>query len=88
MAAFLHVFLIFWIVSAVDVLVVDWFFIIILFRDWVVLPGTEGMAEYNDYLFRLRGSFLTPTPWIGSLVLSLGLSSGWWWFVARPRDAG
>ena len=84
-AAWLHVFLIFWIVNAADVVVVDWLFFIILFRDWVVLPGTEGMAGYGDYLFHLRGSFLTPTPWIGSLVLSLGLSSGWWWFVARRR---
>ncbi|MFQ5572568.1 MAG: hypothetical protein ACE5G0_23075 [Rhodothermales bacterium] len=85
LAATFHVFLISWIVNAADVLIVDWFFFMTLPRSWIVLPGTEGLAGYDDYGFHFRESFLTLTPWVGSLVLSLGMGAGWWGFVTRRR---
>lgn len=85
LAATLHIFLIFWIINAADVLVVDWLFFMTLLRSWIVLPGTEGLAGYDDYWFHFRESFLTLKPWIGCLVLSLGMGAGWWRFVTRRR---
>lgn len=86
--ASLHTFLMFWIVNVVDVVVVDWLFFMTLLRSWVVLPGTEGLAGYDDYLFHFKGSFLSLTPWAGSFVLSLLMGGGWWWFVSRGRQQG
>ena len=85
LAVTLHVFLIFWIINAADVLVVDWLFFMTLLRSWVVLPGTEGLAGYDDYFFHFQVSFLEPGPWIGSLIVSLGAGLGWWLLVARRR---
>ncbi len=78
----------FWVVNLADVVVVDWLFFMTLLRGRVVLPGTEGLAGYNDYFFHFKRSFLTLAPWIGSLVLSLVMGVGWWWFVRRPRLRG
>ena len=85
-AAALHAFLIFWIINATDVIVVDWLFFMTLLRSRVVLPGTEGLAGYYDYFFHFKESFLTLAPWVGSLVLSLLVGAGWWWFVSRRRS--
>ena len=82
----LHVFLLFWFVNAFDVVVLDWLLFMNVLRPWVILPGTEGMVGYDDYLFHLRGSFATLTPWIGSLILSVGFGAGWWSLVARRRS--
>ncbi len=82
----LHVFLLFWVVNAFDVVVLDWLLFMNVLRPWVILPGTEGMAGYDDYLFHLRGSFAALTPWIGSLILSVGFGAGWWSLVARRRS--
>jgi len=79
----LHAFLMFWIVNAVDVVVVDWLFFMRLLQSRVVFPGTEGLPGYDDYLFHLEGSFLTLPPWVGSAVLSLVVGAGWWLFVTR-----
>ncbi len=85
-SASLHTFLIFWIINTADVVVVDWLFFMILFRNWVVLPGTEGLAGYDDYFFHFKGSFLSLAPWAGSFVLSVVAGAGWWWLVARRRQ--
>ena len=82
----LHVFLLFWFVNAFDVVVLDWLLFMNVLRPWVILPGTEGMAGYDDYLFHLRGSFATLTPWIGSLILGVVFGAGWWSLVARRRS--
>lgn len=84
-SASLHAFLIFWIINAADVVVVDWLFFMTLLRNWVVLPGTEGLAGYDDYFFHFRRSFLTLAPWAGSIILSVVVGAGWWWWVTQQR---
>lgn len=69
--AFLHVFCLFWIVNAADVVVLDWGIGIFLQPDFMILPGTEGLPGYEDYAFHLRQSFLHPTPWVASALLSV-----------------
>lgn len=53
-AAFLHayaVLLSFWLF---DLLVIDWTLLGLLKPEFAILPGTEGMAGYDDKLFHLR----------------------------------
>lgn len=87
-AAGLYAFALIWIVNAIDVLVVDWLFFMNLWRRRVTLPGTEGLAGYDDYLFHLKASFLSVTPWVGSLTLAAVTAGGWWWLVVRRRTRG
>ncbi len=81
----LHTFLMFWIVNAADVVVVDWLFFMTLWRERVILPGTEGLAGYDDYFFHFKSSFLSLAPWIGSLFLAGVMAMGWWVLVIRRR---
>lgn len=37
-----------------DLVILDWLLFVTLKPSFVVLPGTEGMAGYNDYAFHLR----------------------------------
>jgi hypothetical protein len=37
-----------------DLTILDWLMFVRHTPDWVVLPGTEGMAGYDDYLFHLK----------------------------------
>lgn len=69
--ALVHAFLVFQFVNAWDVVVLDWLIFTWWTPSFIVLPGTEGAAGYDDYWFHLRGSYLTPTPWIGSAVFAL-----------------
>jgi len=41
-----------------DLLIIDWLIFNTLQPQFIILPGTEGMAGYNDYLFHFKG-FLT-----------------------------
>lgn len=86
--AALHTFLLFWIVNIVDLVVVDWLFFMNLWRRHVVLPGTEGLAGYGDYFFHFQASFLSATPWVGSVILSTMMAAGWWRLVIRRRGPG
>jgi hypothetical protein len=52
---FLHFFLVFNIVSLIDLLVLDWLIFCKITPDFVVIPGTEGMEIYKDFGFHLRG---------------------------------
>jgi len=81
----LHVFLVYWVANAFDVVVTDWLFFMHVLRRWVILPGTEGLAGYDDYFFHFQVSFLEPGPWVGSLIVSLGAGFGWWLLVGRRR---
>ncbi len=67
-AAFVHTFLLFWILNAFDVVIVDWLFFVTIQPSFVVLPGTEGLAGYKDYFFHFRVSFLNWAVWVGSIV--------------------
>lgn len=37
-----------------DLTLLDWLMFVRITPDFVVLPGTEGMAGYDDYIFHLR----------------------------------
>ena len=37
-----------------DLTILDWLIFVRMTPDFVVLPGTEGMAGYDDYIFHLR----------------------------------
>ena len=50
----LAVFVMWMVFNLVDLLVIDWLFFVYLQPDFVVLPGTEGMAGYSDYWFHFR----------------------------------
>ncbi len=82
----IHVFFLLWIVNAIDVLVVDWLFFMNLGQERVTFPGTEGLPGYDDYFFHFRVSFLTVTPWVGSILLATVSAACWWWFVIRRRS--
>jgi hypothetical protein len=38
-----------------DLLVIDWFYMLILKPQFMILPGTEGMKGYTDYAFHFYG---------------------------------
>jgi hypothetical protein len=71
-AAFLHIFaliLSFWLF---DLAVLDWLVFVTLTPDFVVLPGTEGMAGYDDYGFHLR-AHLKAAPMLAGFSALLAL---------------
>ena len=82
----LHVFLVYLAANAFDVVVTDWLFFMNVLRRWTILPGTDGLAGYDDYFFHFQVSFLEPGPWVGSLIVSLGAGLGWWLLVRRRRS--
>lgn len=59
--------------NLVDLLVLDWLIFVKLQPKFVILPGTEGMAGYQDYAFHFHG-FLKGT--IGMILVSLLIATG------------
>ncbi|MCL4869921.1 MAG: hypothetical protein KJ063_13210 [Anaerolineae bacterium] len=53
-AAFLMVFILFFLFNLIDLLVVDWLIAVYLRPSFLILPGIEGMAEYHDYGYHFR----------------------------------
>ena len=39
-----------------DLVIIDWLLLVTLKPDFIVLPGTEGMAGYDDYAFHLKAA--------------------------------
>jgi len=56
----LHTFVMLSVFNLVDLLVIDWLLFVRVRPAFVVLPGTEGMAGYDDYGFHAR-AFLVGT---------------------------
>lgn len=54
-----------------DLLIIDWLIFNTIQPKFIFLPGTEGMADYKDYVFHFRG-FLTGI--VFSLVSALVLA--------------
>jgi hypothetical protein len=50
----LHVFGVMFVVNLVDLVLLDWLIYCTITPRFVVIPGTEGMAGYKDYLFHIR----------------------------------
>ncbi len=80
-SVFIHTLVLFWIVNIIDVLIVDWLVFVTIQPPWVVLPGTSGLAGYDDYWFHLDASLLSLQPWLGSIVLAvlIGLALPRFW---------
>jgi hypothetical protein len=68
LTAFINSALIFLFFAAWDLLILDWLVFVTIQPDFVVIPGTEGLAGYKDYWFHFRVSFLGWTQWISILI--------------------
>jgi hypothetical protein len=64
---FLFTFIVFMFFNLVDLLIIDWLVLGAMRPRFVVLPGTEGMAGYSNWVFPLIGFFKGS---IGLLALS------------------
>lgn len=53
--AFIHLFVVFSVFNVLDWLVLDWLIVVTIRPSFVILPGTEGLAGYEDYAFHFRG---------------------------------
>lgn len=70
--AFAHVYalwLLFWLL---DLTILDWLMFVTIRPSFVVLPGTEGMAGYDDYGFHLTAA-LPALPLMAGLAAVLAL---------------
>jgi hypothetical protein len=85
-AAFANSALICFFFAVWDLVVLDWLIFVTIQPGFIVIPGTEGLAGYSDYLFHLRVSFLGWVQWVailaGGLVLA-GLA-----MIRVPRRGG
>ena len=52
---FLNAFGVAFIFNLVDLLLLDWLIFCFITPQFVVIPGTEGMAGYKDYFFHFKG---------------------------------
>jgi hypothetical protein len=78
LAAFLNAYGVSAFFNLFDLLVVDYLFVITLQPDFIILPGTEGMASYHDYFFPFVG-FLKGLSYglIPSLLIAVLTSRRW-----------
>ena len=77
LAAFINSALLLFFFAVWDLVILDWLIFVTIQPDFVVIPGTEGLAGYKDYWFHFQVAFLGLTQWVsvigGGLVLA-GLS--------------
>lgn len=78
--AFAHSALLMFFFAVWDLLILDWLIFVAIQPEFIVIPGTEGLAGYDDYWFHFQVSFLDWPQWIsilaGGLVLG-GLAMIW-----------
>jgi hypothetical protein len=74
-AAFVNSALIMFYFAVWDLLILDWLIFVTVQPDFVVIPGTEGLAGYKDYWFHFEVSFLGWAQWISILVGGLVLAA-------------
>jgi hypothetical protein len=71
-AAFLNAFALIFSGWFFDLTILDWLLFVKVTPSFVVLPGTEGMAGYDDYGFHLREHMRAlPFLAVGALVIAL-----------------
>jgi hypothetical protein len=73
-AAFIHSALLLFFFVVWDLVVLDWLIFVTIQPSFIVIPGTEGLAGYEDYWFHFDVSFLGWTQWISILVGGLVLA--------------
>ncbi|EJQ95940.1 MULTISPECIES: hypothetical protein [Bacillus] len=66
--AYLHTFGIVMIFNLVDLFIIDWLIFCWITPRFVVIPSTEGMKGYKDYIFHLRGA-IVGTPFLAIISL-------------------
>ncbi len=66
-AVFVHTFVVLTTFNLVDLVLIDWLFFVRIRPRWVVLPGTDGLAGYDNDVFHGH-AFLKGT--VGIIVLS------------------
>ena len=71
LTAFVNSALILFFFAVWDLLILDWLIFVTIQPDFVVIPGTAGLAGYDDYWFHFEVSFLGWTQWISILVSGL-----------------
>jgi hypothetical protein len=75
LAIALHTFVLMTVFNIIDLLLIDWLLFVRVRPAFVVLPGTEGMAGYDDYAFHWR-AFLKGTAGIAVLsVIVAGIAT-------------
>jgi hypothetical protein len=72
LTAFVHLFVMFSLFNLVDLLILDWP-LVALQPNFVVLPGTEGLAGYQDYGFHFRGFLIGTVLILVTSVLIAGV---------------
>jgi hypothetical protein len=71
LTAFVHSSLIYFYFAVWDLVILDWLVFVTIQPDFVVIPGTEGLAGYSDYWFHFQVSFLGWVQWISILASGL-----------------
>lgn len=80
-AVFIVVFTAMFTFNLVDLFVLDWLVFNTLRPKFVILPGTEGMAGYKDYLFHFRGFLIGTLVCIVVALLTTGLVYLYYYFA-------
>jgi len=59
-----------------DLVIIDWLWLVTFKPSFAIIPGTEGMAGYDDYAFHLRTSWpALPGMIIPALIIALFTAS-------------
>ena len=74
LAAFANSALLLFYFAVWDLLILDWLIFVTIQPNFIVIPGTEGLAGYKDYWFHFEVSFLGLTQCISILVGGLVLA--------------
>ena len=74
LAAFANSALLLFFFAVWDLLILDWLIFVTIQPDFIVIPGTEGLAGYKDYWFHFQVSFLGLTQWVSILIGGLMLA--------------
>jgi len=64
-----------------DLTILDWLMFVRHTPDWVVLPGTEGMDGYNDYLFHLKEHTRALPMLVGFAIIIAFFTASWPWHL-------
>ncbi|NHZ72030.1 MAG: hypothetical protein GWP17_02970 [Aquificales bacterium] len=80
-AAFANAFALIFSFWFLDLTILDWLMFVRYTPDWVILPGTEGMAGYDDYMFHLKAHSKALPMLAGSALVFALLTASWPWHI-------
>jgi hypothetical protein len=78
-SVFLNIFIIVMVWNLVDLLVIDWLFLIVIQPKFIIIPGTEGLKGYKDFGFHFRGFLkgIVYSVLIGLLIAGISVLVAW-----------